>query len=109
MGREKTKRKEKEEEERSGRKVEPGLNGKKLGASDSGAELDAKIYGARATGGELPAMSPPPFASSTGARHQRRWRRDVLARRQHQWRRAKSPYSEIFPHRSICEKFSKKS
>ena len=41
----KPKREEKEEEERSGRKVGPRLNDRELGA--------------RVTGAELPAMSPP--------------------------------------------------
>ena len=97
----KLEREEKEEEERSGRKVGPGLNGKELGASHSGAELGAKIYsaklGTRVTGAEVPAMSPSMFALSLGAQRQVRWCRDVLAQRQHQWRRAKGPYSEIFP------------
>ena len=54
-------REEKEGEERSGRKVGPGLNGGELDTSHSDAELGAKIYGAelsaRVTGVELPAMS----------------------------------------------------
>ena len=39
MGREKPDREEKEEEERLGRKVGPGLNGRELGAKIYGAEL----------------------------------------------------------------------
>ena len=40
MGREKKlEREEKEEEERSSRKVGPGLNGRELGAGQSGAEM----------------------------------------------------------------------
>ena len=72
MGKEKKpEREEKEVEERSGRKVGPGLNGGELGASHFGAELDAKIYGAelgaRVTGAELPAMSPTePRSSAPG-------------------------------------------
>ena len=100
-GEKKPEREEKEEEERSGMKVGPGLNGRELGASHSGTELGVKIYGAkldaRVTGAELPAMSPSMSASSPGARCQGRWRQDMLARRQHRWRRVKGPDSEIFP------------
>ena len=51
-GEKKPEREEKEEEERSGSKVGPGLNGRDLGARNYGVEL-----GARVTGAELPAMS----------------------------------------------------
>ena len=67
-GEKKPEREEKEEEERSGRKVGLGLNGRELGASHSGTELGAKIYGAelgaRVAGVELPAMSPTELRSS---------------------------------------------
>ena len=43
-GERKPEREEKEEVERSGRKVGPGLNGRKLGAN--GAELGARVTGA---------------------------------------------------------------
>ena len=76
-GEKKSERKEKEEKERSGRKVGPGLNGKELGASHSGAELGAKIYsaklGTRVTGAEVPAMSPTePRSSALGTLAPRR-------------------------------------
>ena len=48
----KPEREEKEEEERSVRKVGSGLNGRELGAKIYGAELSARV-----TGVELPAMS----------------------------------------------------
>ena len=96
-GEKKPEREEKEEEERSGRKAGLGLNGRKLDASHPSAKIYGAELGAKVTDVELPAMSPSTSASSQGARRQGRWRRDVLARRQHQWRRAKGPYSEIFP------------
>jgi hypothetical protein len=68
VGREKPEREEKEEEERSGKKVGSGLN----------------------AGSSAPVTTAP---SHPGARRQRRWR---LARRQHQWR-PKGPFSEFFP------------
>ena len=62
MAREKPEGEEKEEEERSGRKVGPGLNGRELGAKIYGVEL-----GARVTGAELPAMSSSePRSSAPG-------------------------------------------
>ena len=58
-GEKKPERKEKEEEERSGRKVGPGLNGRELGA--------------RALVPELPAMSPTaPRRSAPGTLAPRR-------------------------------------
>ena len=67
-GEKKPEREEKEEEERSGRKVGPGLNGRDLGASHYGAEL-----GARVTGGELPTMSSTePRTSAPGTLAPRR-------------------------------------
>ena len=78
-------RRKKRKKDRAGR-LRSGLK-HKLGVSHPGAKLGAK----------LPAMSPSTSASSPGARRQGRRRRDVLARRQHQWRRAKGPDSKIFP------------
>ena len=66
-GEKKPEREETEEKESSGRKVGAGLK-HHLGAIDPGAELGAKIYGARIYdaklnakiyGAELPAKSPP--------------------------------------------------
>ena len=79
-GEKKPEREEKEEEERSGRKVGPGLNGRELGASHSGAELGAKIYGTALAPSSLPCHLPSP-----------------RARRQGRWRRAKGLFSEFFP------------
>ena len=76
MGREKPEREKKEEEERSGKKVGPGLN--------AGSSV-------------LVTLAPSPLVGHRPcpeARHQRRWH---LARRQHQWRRAKGPFPEFFP------------
>ena len=76
-GEKKSEREEKEEEERSGRKVGPGLNGRELGATHSGAELGTKIYGieldARVIGAEIPAMSSTePRTSAPGTLAPRR-------------------------------------
>ena len=73
----KPERGEKEEEERSGRKVGLELNGRELGTSHSSAELGAKIYGvelgASYSGAELPAMSSTePRTSAPGTLAPRR-------------------------------------
>ena len=66
-GEKKPEREEKEEEERSGSKVGPGLNGRKLGASHPGVKIYGAKLGARVTGAELPAMSSTkPRTSASG-------------------------------------------
>ena len=76
MGREKPEREEKEEEERSGKKVGPGLN-----AGSSAPVITA------------PSSAPVTLAPSSLTGHGP----CPGARRQRRWRRAKGPFSKFFP------------
>ena len=101
-GEKKPKREETEEEEGSGRKVGAGV---KTQARRHSPWRRAQRQDLRR---RAPCHVTSTWVLSPRARRQGRRRRDVLARRQHRWRRAKGSDFEIIPLTAYLWKYFKK-